>query len=250
MKEIVKRNLYVARNAEHYQFHDDALRVASFDLATRHGFVELREAYALLFEMEKGVFLRNKSFVDTEAIRQADKKRDELFFFLKQTAESNLFSPTPERKSAAEQLAFLMKPYRGAAKRPHAENTAQLSSLVSDLQKPECAQPLSLLGLTDVVQLLRAANEEFMTLYNNRSNEKLTRAEVDTMKELRLKVDEAFATVVKAINSLYQANELIGHNPAVEDELGRAIDSINALQLQLQQTLGLRTAGGGKEEEE
>ena len=58
-----------------------------------------------------------------------------------------------------------------------------------------------------------------------------------------LKVDTAFRSLSSAINALYQVNSLITRPDATETELGGLIDGVNALIVQLHQTLSLRGAG-------
>ena len=63
------------------------------------------------------------------------------------------------------------------------------------------------------------------------------------MKSIRPKVDTAFRSLSSAINALYQVNSLITRSDATETELGGLIDGVNALIVQLHQTLSLRGAG-------
>lgn len=57
------------------------------------------------------------------------------------------------------------------------------------------------------------------------------------------KVDTAYRSLASAINALYQVNSLITRSDATETELGGLIDGVNALIVQLHQTLSLRGAG-------
>ena len=76
-----------------------------------------------------------------------------------------------------------------------------------------------------------------------RSGEKLVRASNENMKSIRPKVDTAYRSLASAINALYQVNSLITRSATTEAELGGLIDGVNALIVQLHQTLSLRGAG-------
>ena len=100
-----------------------------------------------------------------------------------------------------------------------------------------------MLGLTEAVAQLQTANDAFNAVYMGRSGEKLVRASSETMKSIRPKVDAAYRTLASAINALYQVNSLITRSEATETDLGGMIDGVNALIVQLHQTLSLRGAG-------
>lgn len=243
MKEILKANLNNARNAEHYQFHADVLSVFTEQMATEHKIENLRADYAALFQKENTAFIQNKAYEATKEIEAKDRERDELFLYVKQTIDSNLYCPVASKKAAAQKLQFVLKPYRSANTKPFVENTAQVSNLVEDMQLPENAEYVTALGLAEAITQLKAANDAFNAVYMGRSGEKLTRASNENMKSIRPKVDEAYRTLTSAINALYQVNELVTRAPAVSQSLGQSIDNINALVIQLQQTLSMRGAG-------
>ena len=136
-----------------------------------------------------------------------------------------------------------MKPYRSANSKAFAENTAQVTNLVADFQSEANSGYVELLGLTEAVAQLKTANNEFNAVYMGRSGEKLVRASTENMKSIRPKVDTAFRSLSSAINALYQVNSLITRSDATETELGGLIDGVNALIVQLHQTLSLRGAG-------
>ncbi len=247
MKEILKVNLNNARNAEHYQFHSDVLSIVTAEVATAQKIDGLRSDYVALFDKENAAFIQNRAYESTKEIEAKDRERDDLFLYIKQTVDSNLHCPVATKKAAAEKLAFAMKPYRSANSKAFAENTAQVTNLVLDLQSEAYAGYVQLLGLTEAVAQLQTANEAFNAVYMGRSGEKLVRASSETMKSIRPKVDAAYRTLASAINALYQVNFLVTRSANTETELGGVIDGVNALIVQLHQTLSLRGAGSAVE---
>ena len=243
MKEILKANLNNARNAEHYQFHSDVLSIVTEEVAAAQKIESLRSEYVALFEKENAAFIQNRAYESTKDVEAKDRERDDLFLYIKQTVDSNLYCPVANKKAAAEKLSFAMKPYRSANTKAFAENTAQVTNLVQDLQSEAYAGYVELLGLTEAVAQLQVANNEFNAIYMGRSGEKLVRASNENMKSIRPKVDTAYRSLASAINALYQVNSLITRSATTETELGGLIDGVNALIVQLHQTLSMRGAG-------
>jgi hypothetical protein len=240
MKTILNQSFNRSRNAEHIQYHSDTLAVVTAVLAVKYNFSAFLEAYAALYKQEEEVFAQNQAFEYTKVIESKDLKRDNLWMFIKMTIEGNLLSPDVEKQAIAETLAFAIKPYRNAHELPYAENTAQITSVIAELQREDLAKNIATLGLTDAVAQLGAANTDFNETYIARTDEKLNRVSADKMKTLRPRVDRAFVDVCNVISVLYQANELTTQTPETASELGSVIDRINALSLQLQQTISLR----------
>ena len=243
MKEILKANLNNARNAEHYQFHSDVLSIVTVEVAAAQKIESLRSEYVVLFEKENAAFIQNRAYESTKDVEAKDRERDDLFLYIKQTVDSNLYCPVATKKAAAEKLAYVMKPYRSANTKAFAENTAQVTNLVQDFQSEAYAGYVELLGLTEAVAQLQVANNEFNAIYMGRSGEKLVRASNENMKSIRPKVDTAYRSLASAFNALYQVNSLITRSATTEAELGGLIDGVNALIVQLHQTLSLRGAG-------
>lgn len=243
MKEVLKANLNNARNAEHYQFHSDVLNVFTEALAETHQIKSLRETYAGLFKQEDTAFIQNQAYEATKEIEAKDRERDDLFLYVKQTIDSNMYCPVANKKQAAQKLAYALTPYRSANTKPFAENTAQINNFVGDMQSKEYSAHVTTLGLTEAVAQLKTANDAFNAVYAGRSGEKLTRASTDNMKTIRPKVDEAYRAAVSAVNALYQVNELVTRTADTSASLVGIIDGVNALIIQLQQTLSHRGAG-------
>lgn len=232
-----------ARNSEHYQFHKSVLGIITSDFADAQDLSELRAAYLATFDTEDAAYLRNLNFKDTPEIEAADKKRDDLFNYTSQTTESNKLCPIEAKKAAAMRFDFVIHPYVGASRLPQVQNTAAVSDFVEKALLPEHAADLQALGLTEIIPALKAANDAFDALYNQRNTEDLSRATADNMKTIRPKVDEAYREIGISINALYRVNALVTKNAAKEQALGTAIGQINGLVIGLQKTLSKAGVG-------
>lgn len=246
MKEInLKFDLSRARNAEHYQLHDDILRTVTTDFATAQGIAPLREKYQALFDTENTCYLQNRSYQNTTEIETADKKRDDYFLYISQTVTTGKYCPIEAKKEAAIRLGYIMEPYKDAPRMNYASNTAAIKDFVLKVSEPQYADAVTALGLSDAIAALNEANEAFNTLYSSRSSELLSRNTSESMKAIRPQVDAAYRELASAINALYQVNALVAKSKETEQTIGTVIDSVNALIIQLQKTLS-RSGVGAK----
>ena len=243
MKEIVSVDLAKGRNAEHFQFHANVLTFATSALAVELKIETLQKTYADLFKREDDLYMQARAYEETQAMNEKDRERDDLFIYIKQVVAAMLYSPVPEKKIAAQKIEFQMRPYKDAASKPVAENTAQVTNCLQVLESDANTAYITALGLTDVLPLLKQANNEFNELYVNRSDVKLGRVSNDNLKSVRSQTDEAYRAMVKAINALWLVNETITHDAAQAAKLGGLIDNINALIVQFSETLSRRKAG-------
>lgn len=243
MKEIVSVDLAKGRNAEHFQFHANVLTFATSALAVELKIETLQKTYADLFKREDDLYMQTRAYEETQAMNEKDRERDDLFIYIKQVVAAMLYSPVPEKKIAAQKIEFQMRPYKDAASKPVAENTAQVTNCLQVLESDANTAYITALGLTDVLPLLKQANNEFNELYVNRSDVKLGRVSNDNLKSVRSQTDEAYRAMVKAINALWLVNETIMHDAAQAAKLGGLIDNINALIVQFSETLSRRKAG-------
>ena len=250
IKAIVRLLQRNARNGEHYRFHADVMNIITPALAEKYKISLIYSPYVTLFGDEKRIYKQNMKFDLTEEIEAKDRIRDELFIYLKGIIEGNLHCPIEAKKAAAKKLDFALSPYKNANELPYAENTSEIENALEELKSEKYAPSVTELGLDEAVAQLETANLDFNETYKSRSAEKLQRSERVSMKTLRPQVDEAYVAVVNAINALYMANEIATKDEATREELGGIIDDVNALIIQLEETLGRRGAKPGTDDEE
>lgn len=242
MKEIATVNLNNARNAEHFQFHANVLTFATEALAIELKIESLQKSYANHFRNEDELYMRNRAYEETQTMNEKDRERDDLFIHGKKMLSTMSYSPVPAQKEAAQKINFIWDPFKHASSKPAAENTAEISNLIQELEKEKNKAYVATLGLTEVIAMLKKVNEEFNEIYVNRSDAKLVRVSNDTMKEARRLVDDDFRAMAKTINALWLVNDTVTKDAAMAAKLGGLIDNINAIILQFSETLSRRKA--------
>lgn len=244
MKEInLKFDLSRARNAEHYQFHADVLAAINDSFSTEQNIKSLRDEYDARFTIENDCYLSNRTYQDTPAVEAADRKRDDLFLYVAQTISTGLLCPIAATQAAAAKLNFVLTPYRNAPRLNYASNTAAVSDFVATCRQTENAVSITALNLTEALNALGDANDAFHTLYSGRSFSVFQRATSENMKEIRPQTDTTYKALASAVNALYQVNALIVKDAAKEQAISAVIDRVNAIIIQLQQTLSRAGVG-------
>ncbi|MDR1938064.1 MAG: DUF6261 family protein [Tannerellaceae bacterium] len=251
IKEITRPSFRLVRNSEHYNYHVNVLKTITPIVAKNYNMEDHRLVYEKLFRKEDEAFTRNRAFEETKDIQAADQKRDELFFFIKRFIENMKYNPDPVLKAAGHNLDEVLEPYRNAHRKSFQENTAQIDSFVKEMEENEVRfKALEHLDLIRPLELLKAANESFRSLYNERSLKRHQRSMKDKLKQLRPQVDQAFFEVVKFINAVYLVSHEITKEKQVIDELGAIIDSINGYTTDMLNAIARRRSKTDEEEDD
>jgi hypothetical protein len=228
IKEITRPSFRLVRNSEHYNYHSNVLKTITPIVAKNYNMEDHRLAYEKLFRKEDEAFTRNRAFEETKDIQAADQKRDELFFFIKRFIENMKYNPDPILKSSGRLLDEALEPYRNAHRKSFQENTHMIDSFIKEMEENEQRfKALEHLDLIRPLELLKAANESFRSLYDERSAKRRQRSMKDKLKQLRPQVDQAFFEVVKFVNAVYLVSHEITKEQSVINELELIIDKIN-----------------------
>ena len=244
MKEINKNfNFRGALNAEHYQVHSDLLDAIPVEVASGLGLAGLRNQYAGLFDEENNCYLLNRSYYLSDEIKEKHASRVQQLSYILKRIENELISGDEAVQQAAKALLYSVKPYRAVRKMRYAATTGALADFIGLLREANCAPHIATLQLTEPLSRLEALNLAFNAIYQERSEQLLTKATSYTMTSIRPLVDKAFKELVRAINALYQVNVLTEQSETKEQQLAAVIDRMNAILYQLQLTLSRVKAG-------
>jgi len=227
IKEIKKPSFRLVRDAEHFEYHENVLKAILPILAKEYKMESLRYQYEKLFNREEKAFMRDRVFEETKEIQAADKKRDELFCFIKRTIELMKFNPDPTIKANWSILDNGIGPYRNAHRKSFLENTTMITLFINEMKKEQYANALQELDLVKIFDLLFDANKKCEDLYNERLNNKQKRNEEDKMRNIRPQVDKVFFELVKFINAIYLVSHEITKEEQVLKEIGNIIDTVN-----------------------
>jgi hypothetical protein len=249
IKEIIRPSFRLVRNLEHYDYHTSVLSIVSPLIAKTYSMEDQRWAYEKLFKKESESINRKRSFEETKDIQAAARKREEVFMFIKRFIENMTRNPDPAFKNAAVILDNAIEPYRNVTRKSFKDSSKLIEKFIRETENTEpLFNAISLLDLFRPVELLKASNDSFQSLYNERSAKKHQRSTTTKLKELRPEVDKAFFEVAKFINAVYLVSVAITNEKKITDELGAVIDKINARTSDLFNSIDLRRSKNEQDE--
>ena len=228
---------YAMRNSEHYQLNRRLLKYIPVEFAEKYGVSASRSKFQLTFYSENECYVGNTKFASTNEIETLDKKRSNLFIFFLKTIQSGLYNPEEAVVNAAKRMEYLIKQYKDAYRLSYAQKSAMIADFVDLVQEEEIQADLEALGLANTVSKLEEANEEFDTVYETRSTERLNRSISETMKTVRPKVDKAFTELAKDINAFFRVNELTTKDAETRTDFLVVIEKVNSLLYEMEKTL-------------
>ncbi|MDL2264993.1 DUF6261 family protein [Parabacteroides sp. OttesenSCG-928-G21] len=216
------------RNGEHFQLHWTLSDFLTTKIADFASLATLFATYKALFEHEDIVFKHNSRMVGTAEIKRADIVRSKAFRSLRMTIKALTLNVDLSEQQLADDLLLIIDNYKEAPRKAYLENTAYINNLVQELRIPANFEKVEALSLEGLVTSLDQSNILFRTLYNNRSEWLDAQKRQGNMRNIRRPLDMAFRDLASAINSLYEANELVEKNATTREKLEVMIDGVNA----------------------
>ena len=208
-------------NSHHLQFMFNVYAlVKAGDKVKLHLTDELLKTWNDCIELETELNKQATSTVHTEQMAALDRQRDTLLTNLFGIVRVQLKSPVQAVKEAAQKLDKALGVYAGIQNKAADAETAEVRGLLKDLER--FSAEMTALGLAPVTAELKAVNEKFQTVYNERQvkavNEKLP-----ALKEVRTMTDAVFDAVCHYIEASYLLAATEEDRPPIE----RLVDQIN-----------------------
>lgn len=141
-----------------------------------------------------------RASTDTDPRSGVDRQRDSYFIGLKSGIEAGLRSPVAATVAAANALDFVIAPYKNIQNTAMNDETEQMNGLILALE-PYSTQ-LTTLGLTEIYEAMKEANEEFTALTQARAKERAGGKLEDT-KVVRARIQQDWDWVTACINASY-----------------------------------------------
>lgn len=169
-------------------------------------YLKLKEADTAI---EKSYKLDRKNKY-TEEVKAADKTRDNIYRQLLKIIGSFLFSPVAAEKSAAERLNHLIRLYgQDLPNQPLKEESTNLNGMLTELAKSEYADAIALLKVSEVIEHLRSAQQEFERVYYSRGVKQAETNETPKASKQR----EAYEEAIRNMITYAEAQGVIGGDP-------------------------------------
>ena len=208
MKKIMGIDLIRVNNGAHQMFMENVAKVlAEYQQAiTAHPKTKtLTEEFGKLLQQEKTCMGLSRTSLLTAQIAEADHERDMLFTGFKAVVRAFTKGTNPETKAAAKTIWLDIAGYR-INNRMQLERQTGVLYILTKKCLTQYAEEIELLHLTQYVTQLAASNDKVSQLLNLRLDEQ-TGIVKGALRATRLKMDEQFRLVVKAINARMFLND-------------------------------------------
>ena len=212
MNEIILRiNLHRLKNETHVQFNESVDPVFVKFNPQIPGINPLYVLYrgALDNEIEALDFI-GKSNLTAKIIEQ-DGKRDGIFRGLVDSVKGATRHFDPACREAADLLLGIFGHYGNIARKPLDDETAAINDLVRELNQPQPARAIALLGMNSWLQKLVEENSIFAELMSERYIETAGKT-LSRMRTARVETDKFYHAIVSQIENYSLAGIAIDQN--------------------------------------
>ncbi|MDD2951836.1 MAG: DUF6261 family protein [Parabacteroides sp.] len=155
----------------------------------------ITDAQKAAFEKEQALItdLVNQSHIsdETALLLDLDKQRDDLVVYSTTAVSQMRKSPIEAQRAAAQTVYNIIKPYIGIYSSPNQQETAQIQGLLQDLSKEGIPALIQTLGLKEIVDSLRVANDEYAKLTAQRTGNKAASIK-EASTAVRLRMDDLY----------------------------------------------------------
>ena len=208
-------------NSHHLQFMFNVYAlVKAGDKLKLHLTDELLKSWNDCIELETELNKQATASVHTEQMAALDRQRDTLLTNLFGIVRVQLKSPVQAVAESARKLNKALAVYLGIQSKAADAETAEVRGLLKDLER--FSAEMTALSLAPVMAELKAVNEKFQTIYNERQV-KAVDEKLPALKEVRAMTDAVFGVVCRYIEASYLL-------AATEDDralIERLVDQIN-----------------------
>ena len=208
MKKIIGLDLTKVNNGAHRMFMESVAKIlAEYEQAiAAHPKTNMLTAeFGKLLQQEKACMGLSRTSLRTAQIAEADHERDMLFTGFKAVVRAFTKGANPETKAAAKTIWLDIAGYR-INNRMQLERQTGVLYILTKKCLTQHAEEIKLLHLTQYVTQLAASNDKVSQLLNLRLDEQ-TGIVKGALRATRLKMDEQFRLVVKAINARMFLND-------------------------------------------
>ena len=188
-------------NSHHLQFMFNVYAlVKAGDKVKLHLTDELLKSWNDCIELETELNKQATATVHTEQMAALDRQRDTLLTNLFGIVRVQLKSPVQAVKEAAQKFNKALAVYLGIQGKAADAETAEVRGLLKDLER--FSAEMTALSLAPVMAELKAVNEKFQTIYNERQV-KAVDEKLPALKEVRAMTDAVFGVVCRYIEASY-----------------------------------------------
>ncbi len=202
MTKFLKIDKSKLTNADHFNFMEEfKISLTNVDISDNAKLTAAFGEFNDAFLDEDNFFMLSRANQFTDDINRTDYERDNAYATIRNivNAWSNCFV-MPDQQAAAQKIKSIIDVYNIDINKRSSTQTAQITNLVSDLQNEMVASSITLLMLTDLLNLLSDKNEEFKSLILQR-NAVNAQKQSGALRNARSNVDAKYDTLAQIIEA-------------------------------------------------
>lgn len=208
---------YSYNNALHTSYQSEMYKAVSESPAK--DFINVKEEifkeWKGLIDLEVEINRYISAQQETVKLGETDVLRDSYATYAFQTVRNELLSPIPAKKEAAEALILIVNKYNGLQNEAVDVESEHIIGLLATLKEEKNQAHCTTLGLTEIISLLEAANNEYISLKGQRT-EVRTNTLLPSSKETRPLTDKVLESVCDFIKASHLLSEVPEEKQAIE----------------------------------
>jgi hypothetical protein len=221
--ETLRVRLIALRIEEHFQLLTEFKELVIQFNADALDLKELFDGFVILYAKIDNLLNAMRASRYTHELVTADKKRDSVFRGFSGVVNASRRQPDEAKQEAAKRLFLLLKGCRKAVlKESYAAESAALHNLLQDLNGSRKAD-VTLLGFTDWVTAISQAEQAFLAISEERTNESYRKPKSD-LRPIQLRINRFYTAMINVLDARLLADSLKGDtdpDPDKSDNEGR-----------------------------
>ena len=202
MKQVANITRENLPNGSHYSLDQSTLKRAKSDpiISSKPQLAPLLAQYEAAFLVEEEKFKLSQKSEFTDTLNDLDTARDNAYMGFKGIVEGYAKVPDAEIQKAAKAAGQLITDYRIDVRAQRDQESGLLSNFIADLEG-KCAAHVQTLCLGKVVQVMKAANDEYIAIRESRTEERMHK-EKKALETARAATDAAYRSFIAMVNAL------------------------------------------------
>jgi len=153
------------RHELHYEYHKNILAILDAQVDGALELIRIGDplvpTYHEVFEVEESVLDIVIKSALSKPLAELDRERDQAYAGLVASVKSMSHHHDPEMRDASERIADILKHYGNVAKKNYEEESAAISDLLREVDKPELNADIVKLGVVPWRDRLETLNDKF-----------------------------------------------------------------------------------------
>ena len=192
-----------AANAAHYEYMSTVCQRVEAAQLENDLWQTAERDFITAYKAEDKAFKQYRASELTEAIRQADEERDQIYAALRDAIKAFAKFPVESTAESAAPLLHVINNYKITMRENYMKESGLIDNMLQDLT--QYRTQLTTLGLRDVATQLKRKNDEVRQLIAERNDERMEQI-AGILKEARHASDEAYAVLVFYTNAFAALN--------------------------------------------